>query len=290
MNKFRPDVVHCGAFFPYVAVRVASILCPKKMSFVLTFHVTQPFDRKEDRWNHIFSRFARAFRDRFIAIHSSQIDFYSTRYGLPKDRFTVIHNGVDTGYFSNQLNIKKNSVFRIVHVASLKPLKDQWTLLNSVVELEKYYENWELLIAGADQLGLQSAYFDYVVKHNIAQKVRFLGTVSNTRDVLRDSDVFVLTSITEALPISVIEAISMNLPCIVTAVGGNSDLISHGKEGFLVAPGDYRAIAKYLNLLARNPSKRREMAIAARQKAVTGFDFENMMNRYRVLFDKLMSN
>jgi glycosyltransferase involved in cell wall biosynthesis len=286
----EPDIVLCCAFYPYFVTRLASLLCRKKVRFILAFHVTEPFDRREDRWNHVYTKFARLLKDNYIAIHNSQVDFFNVRYGLPRNRFTVIHNGVDTQHFSHQDVDKRNSVFRIAHVATLKPLKDQWSLLKSVVELGKHHKNWELLIAGANQAGILSEYEDFVTKHGLSEKVKFLGPVPDTRDVLSLSDVFVLTSLTEALPISVIEAISMGLPCIVTDVGGNSDIIEHGREGFLVRPGDYKEIAKYLKFLADDISKRKEMGAAAREKAIREFDFNNMMKRYIELFNHMLSN
>jgi len=288
--NFKPDIVLCCAFYPYFVARFASFLCVGKIRFILAFHVTEPFDRREDKWNCVYAQCARLFRDNYIAIHSSQVDFYSTRYGLPRDRFTIIHNGVDTNRFSIQHFSRRNSVFRIVHVASLKPLKDQWSLLKSVVELNKNHKNWELIVAGADQSGILHEYEDFAAKCGVSEKIKFVGPVSDTRELLRVSDVFVLTSLTEALPISMIEAISMGLPCIVTDVGGNSDIIEHGKEGFLVRPGDYHTIARYLKFLADNVSKRKEMSIAAREKAIKDFEFTEMMKRYVGLFNRVVSN
>jgi len=286
--NFKPDIVLCCAFYPYFATRLASFLCVKKIRFILAFHVTEPFDSREDRWNYVYAQCARLFRDNYIAIHASQVDFYNTRYGLPRSRFTVIHNGVDTNHFTRRHFSRGNRVFRIAHVANLKPLKDQWSLLKSVVEFERHHKNWELVIAGADKSGILREFKAFTEKCGLSEKIKFAGSVSDTRELLGQSDVFVLTSLTEALPISVIEAISMELPCIVTDVGGNSDIIEHGKEGFLVRPGDYRAIAKYLKFLIDNASKAREMGLAAREKAIRQFEFNKMMKQYVELFNRVI--
>jgi glycosyltransferase involved in cell wall biosynthesis len=158
-----------------------------------------------------------------------------------------------------------------------------------MVEFDKYFANWELVIAGADQSGVLQNYKDFVLKSALSEKIRFVGVVTDTRRILDYADVFVLTSLTEALPISAIEAISMGLPCIVTDVGGNSDIIEHCKEGFLVKPRDYKTIAKHLKFLAENTAKRLEMGIAAREKAVREFDFNTMIERYIELFNSLFS-
>lgn len=290
LRKFEPDIVLSCAFFVYFIVKFSSFLYAKKSKSILAIHMTKPFDRRDDRWNRIYTFFAKPFNDNYIAIHKSQIDFYNKQYGLPKNRFTLIHSGVDTKYFHpiETANNQNDGIFRIAHVASLKPLKDQWTLLKAMVELDKIYKTWELMIAGADQVNILPKYRDFVSQNKLTTKIKFLGPVKDPRELLKNSDVFVLTSLTEALPLAVIEAIAMGLPCIVTNVGGNPDIIEDCKEGFLVKPGDYKAIAQCLKFLIDNPNKRKEIRIAARKKAVTQFDFSIMMEKYYNLFGDIL--
>jgi glycosyltransferase involved in cell wall biosynthesis len=291
LKDFNPDVVLSCAYFEYLIARIAAALYSCKAKFILSFHTTEPFDSKERHWNKLYGLMVRFFNDNYIAIHSSQKQYYSTEYGLPGERFTLIHNGVDTDYFrpSERKASQRDGIFRIAHVASLKPLKDQWTLLSAVEELNKKCKKWRLYIAGADQDGILEEYMDFVKRSRLTEKVQFLGAVSDTRDVLIDADVFVLTSLTEALPVSVIEAIAMGLPCIVTDVGGNSDIIENGKQGYLVEPGDYRAIASHLRNLIANPVKRRKMGKAARLTALKQFDFKTMVTKYNQLFCDILS-
>jgi|GEM_PF-3310943 len=290
LKTFRPDIVFSCAYFEYLIVRFASFFMFRRPKFVLAFHQTKPYDRKEEEHFRIGSFFARLFNDRYVAIHRSQIDFYSVRYRLPKKRFTLIYNGVDTRHFSPDARVERQNgdVFRIAHVATLKPLKDQWTLLKSMVELNKDYKDWELTIAGQDQTGVLAQYKDFVVKHNLSDKTKFVGSILDARSVLRGADVFVLTSVTEALPLAVIEAIAMGIPCIVTDVGGNPNIIEDGREGFLVQPRDYRTIAEHIRYLIKKPDVWKEMSLAARRKAVKNFDFDHMIDSYCVLFNRIL--
>lgn len=290
VRSFQPHIILSCAYFEYFLVKFASFLYSRQPKFILAFHITKPFDRKEARWNRIYASLAKLFNDKYIAIHKSQIDFYSKHYGLPRKRFTLIHNGVDIKYFCPEetRHNQNDGIFRIVHVAGLKPLKDQWTLLKAMVELNTAYKKWELKIAGHDQANILPEYQEFVRQHNLAAKIKFLGSFDDTRDILNNADVFVLTSVTEALPLSVIEAIAVGLPCIVTNVGGNPDIIEDGKEGFLVNPGDYKAIAKHLRFLIDNPAKKKEMSIAAREKAVRRFDFNVMMEKYCHLLNHIL--
>ncbi len=286
----RPDIVVCCAFFEYVVSKLSSFLLFRRPRFVLAFHQTQPYGSTEEKHFRIGAYFARPFDDQYVAIHGSQIDYYCERFGLPRRRFTLIHNGVDTGQFAPGARDGRGdgNVFRIVHVANLKPLKDQWTLLESMVALDKECDDWELTIAGNDQEHIRTRYEAFVRKHGLTSKVRFVGSVSDTRSVLKDADVFLLTSVTEALPVAVIEAIAMGIPCIVTDVGGNSDIIEHGREGFLVQPGDRRAIVEHIKYLKANPRERSAMGAAARNKAIAHFDFSLMVDGYHALFERVL--
>lgn len=291
LRDFQPDIILSCFYFEYLLGKIASYLYSQKPKSILAFHQTEPFDLREETWFRIYAFLTKLFSDNYIAIHKSQIDFYNTHYGLPKNRFTLIHNGIDVLHFCpNGTRKRDDHIFRIVHVASLKPLKDQWTLLKAMAELDKMHKRWELKIVGADQANILSRYRDFAQNNNIMTKIKFLGPVKDTHDILVNSDVFVLTSITEALPLSVIEAIASGLPCIVTDVGGNSDIIDDGKEGFLVKVGDYSAIAHYLKFLIDNPSKRNEMGTAAREKAIRKFDFKLMVDKYSNLFQEVVDN
>jgi glycosyltransferase involved in cell wall biosynthesis len=289
--NFQPDVVLSIFYFEYMLSKCASFFYLRRPKFVLAFHQTEPFDAREHAFFKLYATFARFFNDTYVAIHKSQIDFYHNRYRLPKKRFVLIHNGVDINYFHPQYAKKRRHAvrFQIVHVAVLKPLKDQWTLLRAMVVLNKMYLNWRLTVAGEDEVHILPRYRNFVDENNLTEKITFLGPVSNLRDVLRNADVMVLTSITEALPLSVIEAIAMGVPCIVTAVGGNADIIEHGKQGFLVAVGDDNGVAQYLKYLIDNPAKRREMGRLARERAVQRFNFKTMVENYYAVFDKIMS-
>jgi len=290
LRNFKPDIVISCAFFEYFIAKFASFYNFGKPKFILAFHFTKPFDQKEKQWNKIYTFLAKLFKDNYITIHKSQIEFFNKHYGLPRKRFKLIHNGVDIEYFRPERikNKQCDGIFRIVHIANLKPLKDQWTLLKAMIELDKTYKKWELKIAGEDQVNLRADYEEFVKQCNLMDRIKFLGPVKETREVLSNADVFILTSITESLPVSVIEAIAMGVPCIVTDVGGNPDIIENGKEGFLVEPGDYKTIAQYLKFLIENPVKRRKMSIAAREKAIREFDFNMMIKKYCNFFNYIL--
>jgi glycosyltransferase involved in cell wall biosynthesis len=85
---------------------------------------------------------------------------------------------------------------------------------------------------------------------------------------------------------SALEAMSMGVPCILTDVGGCSDIVDDGINGFLIPQKNPQAIADRVLFLANNPDQLRKMRIEARKKIVREFDLERIVGRYIDLFEK----
>jgi glycosyltransferase involved in cell wall biosynthesis len=285
----KPDVVVACDHLEYVYPRLANMTLHHRPLFLMAFHVSSAYTRKDHQWNRIYAVMNRVLKDNHIAIHRTQIDFYADKYGIPRDRFHLIYNGIDTDYFSfdGEKEYMPDRVMRLVHVASIKPLKDQWTLVKAIKELNGRLGAWHLNIAGEDLGGTQGDLQNFLVRHSIQDKVSFLGRVDDVKALLKNSDLFILTSRTEALPVSVIEALAMEVPAIVTNVGGNPDIVTHGVEGYLFEPGDYRSLAEKIKFLYDNPEIIRSMGSGAREKVTTHFGFQRMVDGYVALFHRL---
>jgi len=115
-------------------------------------------------------------------------------------------------------------------------------------------------------------------------KVRFIDYEADVRILLCEADVFVLTSLSEALPISALEAMAMGVPCILTDVGGCADVIDDGKNGYLVPPKNAAAIAEKLVFLANHRDVLYEMGVEAHKKVETSFGIDLMVDSYLKLF------
>lgn len=288
----QPDIILCSDYIEFLYPKFACLGLKKQPAFLIAFHMTKPATPKDASWNARYAKMNKIFHNQHIAIHRSQIDFYCEHCKLDKNSFHLIYNGIDTDYFFNN-NRKKliaDGKLHLINIASLQALKDHWTLLNAMVELNSVITNWELTIAGADVAGLQHSYEQFLQDNHIAEKVTFLGAVSDVKSLLENADLFLLTSITEALSVATIEAISMGVPAIVTNVGGNPEIISDGVEGFLVNVGDANAIAQKIIYLYQNQHQLENMQIKARQKAVACFGFDRMIDNYLQLFRKVCKN
>jgi glycosyltransferase involved in cell wall biosynthesis len=119
-------------------------------------------------------------------------------------------------------------------------------------------------------------------------RVRFLGYRSDVPDLLAASDIFVLPSRMEGVPLAVLEAMSHRLPIVTTRVGGLPEIVGEGEQGFLVPPEDVPALADALGKLALDPALRARMGESARARSLAEFSFDEMTNKYDALYARLL--
>jgi colanic acid/amylovoran biosynthesis glycosyltransferase len=116
--------------------------------------------------------------------------------------------------------------------------------------------------------------------------VEFTGPLPNeaVRDLLRQTDCFALASFAEGVPVAVMEAMALGVPCVATRVTGVPELISDGHDGLLVPPADPNALAAAMERLILDPDLRREFAENGRAKVAAEY---NLKDNARVLADYL---
>jgi glycosyltransferase involved in cell wall biosynthesis len=187
------------------------------------------------------------------------------------DRTVVIHNGVP-------LDVPQ----RVAHTGSLLSVgrlrapKDFVTLVRAMAGLEA-----RLLIAGdgPDRPALE-AEIDRLGLTN----VELLGTRDDVPELLAGSDVFVLATESEGLPMSVLEAMAAGLPVVASAVGGVPELVVDGETGVLVPPGDSAALARALETVVADPGLRDRLGDAGRQRAEHEFSLDRFEREHLELY------
>ena len=176
-------------------------------------------------------------------------------------------------------------------VAGLRPQKNHRLLLQAFAQAAPQLPDALLLLVGPPDR-LDPAYAESLKvlaqELGLGQRVRFLGSRADVPDILRASDVFVLSSDYEGNPLSVLEAMAAGLPVISTAVGGVPELVQDGATGLLVTAGDADALAEAIMQMGRDPMRRAVMGDAARQTALQRFDVRVMSRAYAALYQQLL--
>ena len=178
-------------------------------------------------------------------------------------------------------------------VAGLRPQKNHRLLLQAFAQAAPQLPDALLLLVGPPDR-LDPAYAESLKvlaqELGLGQRVRFLGSRADVPDILRASDVFVLSSDYEGNPLSVLEAMAAGLPVVSTAVGGVPELVQHGATGLLVPAGDAHALAEAMAQLGCNAPLRAAMGNAAWQTALQRFDVRVMSRAYATLYKQLLDS
>lgn len=141
----------------------------------------------------------------------------------------TVYNPVDESIFYPKLNVKDDKIIHFISIGRLVEQKNYKLLVETFQELLCEINFADLTVLGDGNL--KDELLDLIEDKN-RNKIHFLGNKSNVADYLRKSDVFILTSIYEGLPMTILEAISVGLPIICTDVGGNKDIVTN--NGILV--------------------------------------------------------
>jgi glycosyltransferase involved in cell wall biosynthesis len=252
-------------------------------------------EEKRDLSARFYSFCLRNYFDKHVAVSAEIADELRTRCRVAADKVTHIPNGLDATpfveaagerlAFRHEIDAPRWAVVATV-VASLDS-KGHGDLLAAVAELAKEGVDIRLVVAGEGHWGgpiIAKAAADL----GIEKRVHLVGFRDDVPRILAGSDVFVLPTPSEGLSIAIMEAMAAALPVVTTTVGGNPELVEHGRTGYLVPVGDTAALADALRQLARDPVKRKAMGRAGRSRVTLEFRVDKMVDRYAEMYEDLL--
>ena len=212
--------------------------------------------------------------------------------GIAPQRLRLFPNHVDLNHFNPALFDKTRArremgfvdeTFVLACVASLTPRKGHAFLLRALVDLP---ENVELIIAGEG--GEMATLKALAGELKLESRVRFAGFQSDVRPLLRAADAFVLPSLHEGMPISLLEAMAMNCPVVATRIAGVPEIVREGETGKLVEPADSAALRDAILELIP-PARRLELAHNARVLVEEHHDSRRCFPQLETFFQDLIA-
>jgi glycosyltransferase involved in cell wall biosynthesis len=200
----------------------------------------------------------------------SQLMYACGRREWPKLELTPL--GVDPRRFPLRPFQASPAPFRIACVGRLAPVKGQHVLIAAMAALIKESRELRLRIAGdgSDRMALRQD----AENRGLSDRVLFEGNLNQDQllDLYRESDTVVLSSFAEGLPVVLMEAMAMEIPCVATWVNGIPEIVTHETDGLLVPPGDVQALAGAIARLMDDVELRRSLGQRARLKILMKFD------------------
>ena len=213
--------------------------------------------------------------DRDVGVHLGLLD--------PR-RTVVIPNGIPD--HSTPPVAPRGSVLRVVMVARFEAPKDHVTLLRAAARIPPEVP-WVLELVG-DGPGVPAAR-SLAACLGIAGRVRFLGARGDVERLLAGAAVFVLSTRREGLPLAILEAMRAGVPVVASAVGGVPEAVVDGVTGYLVPPGDERALARRVLALLTDRRLRERLGAAGRRRYEDRFTLEPMVTMTLAVYRRAAS-
>ena len=288
LSQARPEVLHLHSFTTHVhGVRAARAIGLRPT--LVSFHDFRLGARRA--WT---CRRLAPWVDRVVVLNETMCRLYAQAGRYPPEKLFVLPNAVDTGYFSPGARDETlarqwglgSEEYLIGSVGGLNHNKGHGFLVEAFAQVRSKLPGARLILVGAgrDRVHLE----ELVARLGLADRVLFAGKQTNIRSWLSLLDLYVQPSRIEADPLSVHEAMAMQLPIIGTDRGGLPELLGYGEAGLLVPPADPQALAKGILALAGDAARAQALARAARARAVKCYDLAEYGERLGELYEPLL--
>ena len=215
--------------------------------------------------------------------------------GFKTNQILYIPNGVDTIRFSSVNTIQKKKLRKKLSLPINKKIllftgrtakkKRVDLILKAFSKIEKKRDDVFLLVVGEKQ---NFKVLNEIIKEEKIKNIHFTGKVNNVDEYLKSSDIYILPSVSEGLSNALLEAMSCGLPCIVTKIPGNVDLVKDGETGLLVNVDSSEEIFVRANKLLESPSLMELLSINAKNHIQQNHSFEKTTAKYVELYNFLL--
>lgn len=287
VKQLRPEIVH--AHDPHgvaMAATALSIAAPTpRPPLVATRRIEFKIARNSfSRWKYAqvdcFIAISRAVRDRLVAD------------GIPRSKIEIVHEGVDVDRVAalpsgnvHALLFLPTGAPVVGTIGALVAQKDHHTLIEAAALVVREVPDVRFVVLGEGEL--RGALEEQIKHRHLERHVFLAGFRADVLELMKDFDVFALSSTHEGMCTSLIDAMAARKAAVATAVGGVPEVVVDGETGFLVPARDHRAMADRIAWLLKHETFRRRMGDAAAERARERFTVERMVEETAAVYDRL---
>lgn len=277
IKRLGPDIVHAhdphGVAMAALALSMSTQLAkpPLVASRRVDFHMK----------NNSMSRWKYRQVDCFICA-SEAIRQMLVADGVPAARAVTVYEGIDLERVDAAPAAKLHEELWLPHhapivgnVAALVPHKGQRHLIEAAALVVRQVPDARFVIAGEGEL--RPALERQIKEHHLEKHVLLAGFRPDVLSLHKAFDIFVMSSVTEGLGTSLLDAMACEKPVVATAAGGIPEVVADGETGFIVPPRDHQAMAGALVRLLKEPALRQRLGIAGRARVQDRFSADRML-------------
>ena len=289
IQKEKFDIVHTHNIAPLIYGTIAS-----KLAFnhhiIQTRHGREPVRANSLIW---------ALNKKVVTISNDAKEFLLQNNSVNENKISVIHNGINLKAFNAPLTDEQKNNFKkelglkedtliLGNVGRLAREKDQGSLIKAFKKLISKKIKVELVIVGDGPL--KNNLMQLAKEFDVFDQIKFLGYRSDISKLLQIFDIFILSSFTEGISLTLLEAMASGKPVIATKVGGNPEVVVDNVTGILVPCGFPERIESAVMKLYANRSLLPEYGQAGQKRAYELFSLDRMTSEYEKLYQEINKN
>ncbi len=275
-------ILHCHSTTVFLCSLV-SLLCP---SVEIVWHDHWGEAYPKPRWLYwIGTRRVRAI----IAVNDHLASWAKEALGFSEDRVHFVRNFVVTSPTGEKPDLPTSTGYRVVCVTNVRPQKDLVNLVAAIALVAQEFQDIQVLVVGDQK---DPAYLEKVEKaigeHELEDRLLLLGARGDVTDILALSDIGVLSSESEGLPLALLEYGMAGLATVSTRVGQCAEVLGDGRYGLLVPPGDSQALADAIIRLLRSDSEREALGREFQRATIEEWGHDRNIGKFVDIYDSVL--
>lgn len=287
INIYKPDILYCS-FWPLKRpTSLIGLLKKIKVVLVEQNNTVEQINKKKFRNLHyIFRKYTHKYSTENIAVSNDLGELINSYYNL-ENNYKIIHNSIDIDFITNK-SLEKvnhqwfgNDIPIVIAIGRLVGQKGFEYLIKAVDIILKNRQIRLLIVGDGEN---KAKLIKYANELSISENIDFVGLKENPYPYIANSDIFVIPSIHEGFPNTLLEAMCLGLPIVSTDFKfGSNEIIDHELNGILVPLKSSEKIAEGIISILDNQNFSKSLGTEARKKA-DYFSIDNMISQYEKLF------
>ncbi|GEJ57618.1 glycosyltransferase family 4 protein [Anaeromyxobacter diazotrophicus] len=300
LREERTELVHCTLQMALLVARGAIHRSGRGLPLVEAIHTTQNRGRRLELADRLLYVPLMSGCDRVITVCDAQRRFWASKYPALRPKLVTVPNGIDLDRYRDDVPAARKAALRrelgveggelvLGMVAAIRPEKNHAGILEAAARLAEGGHRVKLLFAGGapdprDEERLRRRTREL----GLGERVRWLGSLRDPRELISILDAGILFSTAESLPLALLECLAMGKPVVAAAIGGVSEIVVPGENGLLVAPRDTAAFASAVARLAADRELLRGLSARARPSVEARFSVQQMARRTEAVLEEVL--